>query len=216
MKTKNKFQYKHNFPECFFLKKRIRIGLLGGSFNPSHFGHIHISNVAMKRLNLNEIWWLVSPQNRLKDLNIRSSFEKRVQFARELTKSFKKIKVLDIENKNRLFSSIISLKFIKKRTKNAKFIWLMGSDNLIDFQYWLQADKISKIFPVAVIERPRYSYKAINSIGAYVLDKRLLKTKKSKVNLKTGSWTFIRDVLNNLSSSKIRNKHTSFINETFK
>ena len=215
MKIK-KSQYRHNFPKKFFFKNRVTVGLLGGSFDPAHHGHIHISNIAIKRLKLNQIWWLVSPQNRLKNLKIRTTFRKRIEYAKEITSNFKKIRILDLEYNNRLYSSNISLKFLKKRTRNAKLIWIMGSDNLLNFQNWLKPKEISKIFPVAVIERPSYSYTAINSIGAHVLGKRLLKTKKTIFNLKCKSWIFVRDQLNYISSSEIRNNNTFSNNATIK
>ena len=115
-----KIPYRHNFSKYFFFNNRIKVGILGGSFNPSHQGHIHISHIALKQLKLKEIWWLVSPQNRLKDLNIRSTFKKRMEYARQMTLNHKKIKILDLENKNQLFSTYDSLQFIKKRTRNTK------------------------------------------------------------------------------------------------
>ena len=212
--NRQKYEYRHNFSKCFFFKKNISVGLLGGSFNPPHQGHIHISDIALKKLRLNEIWWIISPQNRLKQLDIRSSFKERMEYAKNLTKHHIKIKVLDLEKRYKLESTFKSLNFLKRKSKNTKFVWLMGSDNLYTFQNWLKAKEISKIFPVAVIERPGYSYNVINSKGALTLGKRLHKTNITKLNLKHKQWIFIRGKLSHLSSSKIRNVHTNFINET--
>ena len=84
----------------------------------------------------------------------------------------------------------------------------MGSDNLLNFDKWLNAKQISKTFPVAVVERPSYSYKEINCLGANVLGKRLRKIKLSNFNHNISTWTFIRDKLNNISSTKIRGLDT--------
>ena len=201
----NNHHYRHNTATCFFFNKNIKIGILGGSFDPPHVGHIHISLIALKRLKLDKIWWLVTPQNRLKKNNIKNTFQNRLQKAREFTKNTKKITVLDIEYKNKLSSSYKTMRFIKKKTQKTKFVWIMGSDNLENFHQWLKPKLISKIFPVAVIERPRYSYKAINSIGAYVLGKRLKNLKKDSFYNNSSSWVFVKDKLDITSSTKIRN-----------
>ena len=208
----SKHHFRHNFAKCFFFNRKIKVGILGGSFNPAHHGHIHISSIALKKLKLDEIWWLVSPQNRLKNIDIRSTFETRINFSQQLTSKNKKIKVLDLEKKYKIFSTYKSLRLFKKKSRNTKFVWLMGSDNLIYFHNWLKAKEISKIFPVAVIERPSYSYNVINSLGANILGKRLVSINKNFFNPKNRSWIFIRDKLNNISSTKIRNSDTSLLN----
>ena len=201
----NKHHFRHNFAKCFYFNRKIKVGILGGSFNPAHHGHIHISSIALKKLKLDEIWWLVSPQNRLKNTDIRSTFETRINFSKQLTCKNKKIKVLDLEKKNKLFSTYKSLKLFKKKSRNTKFVWLMGSDNLLYFHNWLKAEEIAKIFPVAVIERPSYSYKLLNSIGASVLGKRLKKLRTKSFNYNFSSWVFIKDKLNKNSSTKAPN-----------
>ena len=204
----NKHHFRHNFAKCFFFNRRVKVGILGGSFDPAHDGHIHISSIALKKMQLDEIWWLVSPQNRLKKKDIIQSFFSRLNYARKLTVNNKKIKVLDLEYVNKLFSSYNSIKFLKTKCRDTKFIWLMGSDNLLNFNKWLNAKQISKTFPVAVIERPSYSYKAINCLGAKQLGKRIKKVKLSNFNHKFSAWIFIRDKLSNISSTKIRDINT--------
>ena len=201
----NKHHFRHNFAKCFYFNRKIKVGILGGSFNPAHHGHIHISSIALKKLKLDEIWWLVSPQNRLKNTDIRSTFETRINFSKQLTCKNKKIKVLDLEKKNKLFSTYKSLKLFKKKSRNTKFVWLMGSDNLLYFHNWLKAEEIAKIFPVAVIERPSYSYRVLNCIGASILGKRLKNLKKNSFYNNSSSWVFVKDKLDITSSTKIRN-----------
>ncbi len=198
---------------CFFFNKNIKIGILGGSFDPPHFGHIHISLIALRRLKLDKIWWLVTPQNRLKTNNIKNTFKKRLQKSRELTKNIKKIIVLDIEYKNKLSSSFKTMNFIKKKTQKTKFVWIMGSDNLENFHQWLKPKSISKIFPIAVIERPSYSYKVLNSIGASILGNRLKNLKKNSFNNNSSSWVFVKDKLDKTSSTKIRENSLKLIYE---
>jgi len=186
---------------------------LGGSFDPPHLGHVHISSIALKRLNLDEIWWLVTPQNRLKKNDVRATFSKRLQKAREFTQNLNKIRVLDIEYKNKLFSSYKTLRFLKNKSQKTKFVWIMGSDNLENFHQWLKPKLISRIFPVAVIERPSYSYKVLISIGASVLGKRLKKVRTKSFNYNYSSWVFIKDKLDENSSTKIRNSTPKLIYE---
>ncbi len=197
--------YKNNFPTCFSFKRNIKVGLLGGSFNPAHDGHIHLSLIAKKKLKLNEVWWLVTPQNRLKKQIISSSFYDRLKYARTYSKNFKKIKVLDLEFNQKISSTWETLNYIKKKTRITKFYWIMGSDNLSSFQKWLRPKLIAKTFPVAVIARPGYSYNVLNSIGARVLGDVVRFKGRSTINLKDKSWVFIRDKLNYNSSTKIRN-----------
>ena len=201
----NNHHYRHNTATCFFFNKNIKIGILGGSFDPPHVGHIHISLIALKRLKLDKIWWLVTPQNRLKKNNIKNTFQNRLQKAREFTKNTKKITVLDVEYKNKLSSSYKTMRFIKNKTQKTKFVWIMGSDNLENFHQWLKPKLISKIFPVAVIERPSYSYRVLNCIGASILGKRLKNLKKDSFYNNGSSWVFVKDKLDITSSTKIRN-----------
>ena len=90
-----KASFKNNMPLCFSYFRKRKIGILGGSFNPAHSGHIHISNTAKINLGLDEIWWLVAPQNRLKSNIGMESFKKRLSYARILTSKYHFIKVLD-------------------------------------------------------------------------------------------------------------------------
>jgi len=209
----NNHHYRHNTATCFFFNKNIKIGILGGSFDPPHVGHIHISLIALKRLKLDKIWWLVTPQNRLKKNNIKNTFQNRLQKAREFTKNTKKITVLDIEYKNKLSSSYKTMRFIKNKTQKTKFVWIMGSDNLENFHQWLKPKLISKIFPIAVIERPSYSYRVLNSIGASILGKRLKNLNKNSFNNNSSSWVFVKDKLDNTSSTKIRDNSLKLIYE---
>ncbi len=212
MKQVNRNHYKNNFPNCFFFHRNIRVGLLGGSFDPTHEGHIHISEIAKKKLKLNEIWWIISPQNRLKIKNIRSTFEDRLNLAKEMTYKNRNIKVLDIEYKYKFFTTYQIITFLKNKTKNTNFFWLMGSDNLLNFQNWIKPKELSKTFPVAVIERPSYSYRVLNSLGAYILGNRLKKIKINLLTRKNRSWVFLRDKLNPSSSTQIRNSNEQYLN----
>ena len=171
--------YRHNQPIHFHFNRRIKVGILGGSFNPAHEGHLHVSFIAKKQLNLNEIWWLVTPQNRLKQDKISDTYFQRLKETKKLVSKYTFIKVLDYEYQFDLNYSYKSLFFLKNRSRTTKFVWIMGSDNIKNFPKWIRPNDIVKIFPIAVIERPSYSQNIFNSFGAKILGNRLM-SKRSK------------------------------------
>jgi nicotinate-nucleotide adenylyltransferase len=203
--NKNKTSFKNNIASCFSYLRKRKIGILGGSFNPAHAGHLHISETAKITLGLDEVWWLVAPQNRLKSSLDMECFSKRLSQARSLTEKFHYIKVFDLEQKNKLFISYQTAFFLTKKSQKAKFIWLMGSDILKNFSEWIKPSLISRKMPVAVIERPGYSYSVMNSKKTLSLGKRL-KSSKSKILYlkKKPTWVFIKKKLLAISSTEIR------------
>ena len=106
--------YRHNQPIHFHFNRRVKVGILGGSFNPAHEGHLHVSFIAKKQLNLNEIWWLVTPQNRLKEDKIFDTYFDRLEETKKLVSKHTFIKVLDYEYHFNLNYSYKSLFFFKK------------------------------------------------------------------------------------------------------
>lgn len=202
-----KASFKNNIPKCYSIIRNRKIGILGGSFNPAHFGHVHISNIAKKSLGLNEIWWLVAPQNRLKSSFEMEDFDKRLSYARLFTKKFSYIKVLDLEEKNKLYASYKTVSFINNKSQNTKFVWLMGSDILDNFNKWLYPNLIPKTMHVAVISRPGFLSSFVNTQKTKLLGKRL-KTSKSRVifNYKKPIWVFIKNKLLSISSTELREK----------
>ena len=199
--------FKNNIPKCYSIIRNRKIGILGGSFNPAHFGHVHISNIAKKSLGLNEIWWLVAPQNRLKSSFEMEDFDKRLSYARLFTKQFSYIKVLDLEEKNKLYASYKTVSFINNKSQNTKFVWLMGSDILDNYNKWLYPNLIPKTMHVAVISRPGFLSSFVNTQKTKLLGKRL-KTSKSRVifNYKKPIWVFIKNKLLSISSTELREK----------
>ena len=197
--------FKNNIPSCFSYFRKRKIGILGGSFNPAHSGHIHISRTAKIKLGLDEIWWLVAPQNRLKSRIEMDSFQRRLSYARILTNRFNYIKVLDLEEKNNLYASYKTVDFLSAKSKAAKFIWLMGSDILDNFNKWLYPSFITKKMPVAIIARPGYWSSIINSNYSLNLGKRIKPSKSKIIFLKKKPiWIFIKQKLLAISSSEIR------------
>jgi len=132
----------------------LKIGLLGGSFNPAHAGHTHISDVAIKRLGLDYVWWLVAPQNPLKPTQGMAPLPRRLEFAAEETFGHPRIEVMDIEHAFGTRYTIDTLVKLKRRFPGVHFVWLMGSDNLDQFRRWKRWQDIVKTVPIAVVTRP--------------------------------------------------------------
>ncbi len=127
-----------------------KIGLLGGSFNPAHEGHLYISKECLKRLNLDEIWWLVSPNNPLKTKT--NNFDERFNSSIKInTEPF--IKIKDYEKEKGLIYTIDTINSLKKDYPEHTFVWLMGSDNLSNFHLWKDYKKIISTVPIVIIKR---------------------------------------------------------------
>ena len=132
-----------------------RIGLLGGSFNPAHRGHRHISLAAMRALGLDEVWWLVSPGNPLKDERGMAPFEARLASARRMARGAR-IRVSDFEARAGTRYSVETMAALRRRYPRTDFIWLMGEDILPQFHRWKQWRRLARLVPIAVMSRPRY------------------------------------------------------------
>src|SRR4051794_10672888 len=133
-----------------------RIGLLGGSFNPAHRGHRRISLEAMRVLGLDEIWWLVSPGNPLKEgAQDMAPFEARLASARDMAKR-SRIRVSDFEAEAGTRYTVDTLRELPRRFPEHRFMWLMGADSLRNFHRWKDWREIARMVPIAVIRRPGY------------------------------------------------------------
>ena len=142
------------------------IGLLGGSFNPAHAGHLHISLAAKKQLGLKKIWWMVSPQNPLKSEAGMAPFAVRFTGARNITAPYRFLQVSDIENRLHTRYTIDTLRKLKKRFPRKQFVWLMGADNLASIQDWQEWEKIFTLVPILVLDRNPFSHSALRKKAA--------------------------------------------------
>ena len=144
----------------------LRIGLLGGSFNPPHEGHVHVSAAALKKLDLDYVWWLVSPQNPLKPVRGMASFDKRLDAAKRLAGAHPRMIATGIEQDLGTRFTIDTLRALKRRFPQASFVWLMGSDNLVQIPRWRRWQEIFAEVPVAVVTRPGSALPARRSKAA--------------------------------------------------
>jgi nicotinate-nucleotide adenylyltransferase len=144
----------------------LRVGLLGGSFNPAHEGHLHVSDVALKRLGLDYVWWLVSPQNPLKPATGMAPLRDRLAHARLLTRHMPHIRVTDIETCLNTIYAIDTIVRLKHRFPQLRFVWLMGSDNLKTFHRWRKWQELAQRIPIAVVMRPGTTLAPLNAKAA--------------------------------------------------
>ena len=180
------------------------IGLLGGSFDPPHKGHLYISLEAKKILKLDEIWWLVTPQNALKVYE-PAPYEDRIKNCYKITKG-QPIKVTGIEKKIDSTYSYESINYIQNHYKNIKFFWLMGADNLIDFHRWQHWKAIFQDISIVVFKRHGYNNKALNSKTAKTFSqfRKKINSIDQVVFSELPSWVWIDNKEVKISSTEIR------------
>ena len=184
----------------------LTIGLLGGSFDPPHEGHVHITKLALKIFNLSKIWWLVCPENPIKsvtpsDLNSRFFASKKIM-------KHPSVVITDLERKFKTKYTFQTLIKLKKLYPSTKFVWLMGADNLINFHHWKNWDWIMKNIPVGVLARPEEQIKAGLSRTAIKFGNYRLPKEKSIIlsNYIPPVWTLSTGPMRNISSTEIRQK----------
>ena len=201
--------YRHQTPAVFHSRSRLKIGLVGGSFNPAHGGHIHIALEARQQLGLDQIWWLVSPQNPLKSSHGMAPHKKRLTDARKIATPYPFLRVIEPESHLPSNYTYNTLKYILKTMPLSRLIWVMGADNLDHFARWYRYRDMIRLLPIAVVDRPSYSLKAI-AIGRQLLGQRT-KVKKMRYAILTKtvnlpSWCFLAGQLNAGSATEIRQR----------
>jgi nicotinate-nucleotide adenylyltransferase len=183
----------------------LRIGLLGGSFNPAHEAHRAISLFALKRLKLDRIWWLVSPGNPLKDTSALPSLAERIAAAQKLA-AHPRIIVTGIEANLGTRYTVDTIAELRRRYPSVRFVWVMGADNLTQFSQWRHWQAIARKLPIAVIDRPSDSLRASGSAAALRLSKyRLDETRARQLaDCAPPAWVFLRGLKLPVSSTQLR------------
>ena len=182
-----------------------RIGLLGGSFNPAHPGHRHISREALRRLGLDQIWWLVSAQNPLKSNAETAPLDRRLAAARSAAGD-PRIRAAALETVLGTVYTADTLAALTRRFPRVGFVWLMGADNLVQVSDWRDWPKIFETVTVAVFDRAHYSLKALAAKAArryarYRLAETAARTLATRA---PPAWVFIHHRLNPRSSTELR------------
>lgn len=181
------------------------IGLLGGSFNPAHAGHRHISLEALKRLDLDEIWWLVSPQNPLKPASELADYAMRLASAERMGQH-PRVRVLDVEATHGLYYTIETLRHLQSHYPAHRFVWLMGADNLAHFHRWKCWREIAARVPIAVLDRAPYALRALHGrfARAYATA-RILPSKARKLAVShSPAWVFLTIPRHPMSATQLR------------
>jgi nicotinate-nucleotide adenylyltransferase len=182
------------------------IGLLGGSFNPPHAAHRLISEVALKRLGLDKVWWIVSPGNPLKRRQ-PAPLAERMRLCRAVATN-PHIVITDFEADLPSPYSASTLAFLKSRSPLVHFVWIMGADNLAQFDKWERWREIFTMVPVVVVDRPGWRLKALASKAARAFAKSRKPESDAAMlpNVPPPAWTFLTGPLSHMSSTAIRNK----------
>lgn len=186
--------------------KNRTIGILGGSFNPAHAGHLHISEYALKALGFDEIWWLVSPKNPLKSADSLADYSERFASAKKITKHNCKIFVSNLEQKIGTKYSYQTIAALQHRYHGTNFVWLMGADNLAGFHKWQRWQSILQMLPIVVFDRAPYSFTSLAS-------KTFLRMRKFIGANNAPSLRFIRLKRDANSSTNIRKNASAVGND---
>jgi nicotinate-nucleotide adenylyltransferase len=182
-----------------------RIGLLGGSFNPAHEGHRYISLLALKRLRLDEVWWVLTPQNPLKSARDTAPFEERLKAAKRVARH-PRIRVTDIERRLGTAHTADTLALLLRRFPKCRFVWLMGADNLVQISEWKDWRRIFRLVPIAVFSRPPYSKLALVARAARVFaEHRVAESRaRSILTMSPPAWVFLHTRPHAGSATRIR------------
>lgn len=185
----------------------MTVGLFGGSFNPPHDGHVLVADIALRRLGLEQLWWMVTPGNPLKSRNHLAPLAERIALSEKITHD-PRIKVTAFEQSLGQSYTARTLEKIRERNRAIHFVWIMGADNLKNFHLWQDWQKIACTFPIAVIDRPGdtlsyLSSKMAKTFGYARVDEAHA---ASLAWRKAPAWTFIHGPRSPLSSTALRAK----------
>ena len=185
-----------------------RIGLLGGSFNPAHEGHLEISVAALERLGLAAVWWLVTPGNPLKSKDLYAPYEERLHGARRVANRAD-IVVSDFEARRNLQYTVDTLAQLQDDNPNTRFVWLMGADGLAEFHRWKDWRRIAELAPFAVFNRPGFGEDALASEAAETLSAFRIDEHNAEnlADETPPAWVYFADFDNPASSTALR-KHS--------
>ena len=178
----------------------LRIGLLGGSFNPAHAGHLYVSETALKRLKLDSVWWLVSPGNPLKDGADMAPLAARLQSAMRVAAGEPRIHVSAVEQRLHTIYTIDTVKALRRRFPKVEFVWLMGSDNLQQFDRWRNWQGLARLVPIAVVQRPGTILAALNA----PLVRRFGMRRHARPDMRPPCVTILDGARNSESATRLR------------
>ena len=191
----------------FHLAPGMRVGLFGGSFNPAHEGHAHVAETARRRLGLDLVVWLVSPQNPLKSAHETAPLSTRIAGAQAFARQ-RGMTVSDAETRLGSRYTIDTVRALKARFPQVDFVWIMGADSLATFHRWRGWTQIMAETPVAVVSRPWISLKSRTSPAARRFARHRITSAQARrlARLEPPAWVFLRGPLNFQSSTALRER----------
>jgi nicotinate-nucleotide adenylyltransferase len=194
-----------------FHTEGMRIGLLGGSFNPPHAAHLAISRFAIKRLQLDRVWWLVTPGNPLKAGQGLRELDERAEAARKMADD-PRIDVSCLESVIGTRYTADTIGYLRRRASGLRFVWIMGADNLAQFHRWQNWRRIADQVPMAVVDRPPQSFRALAAPAAQALERyRIPESCAGKLAGRCApAWVFLTGMKSTLSSTVLRNPDGSW------
>lgn len=188
-----------------YVEKGMQVGLFGGSFNPPHAGHLLVADIALRRLRLDQLWWMVTPGNPLKSRRELAPLATRIALSEKLV-SNPRIKVTAFEAAHRLRFSADTIDLVRARNPGVEFVWIMGADSLRDFHRWERWRYIARSIPIAVIDRPGATLAFLSSVMAKTFDyARIDEDAAGRLaHARPPAWTFIHGPRSTLSSTALR------------
>ncbi len=189
-------------------RRATRIGLLGGSFNPAHAGHRHIAQLALERFGLDQVWLMVSPGNPLKAHDGMAALATRIDSARSIADG-RRIVGTGIEARLGTRYTVDTLRLLRTRFPRAKFVWLMGADNLAQLPRWHGWREIVRTMPFAVLPRPAYNLRARGGLAAHRLRRFRLADRDAHrlADARAPAWSFPALPQHPGSATAIRRAH---------
>jgi nicotinate-nucleotide adenylyltransferase len=183
----------------------MAVGLFGGSFNPPHAGHALVVEIALRRLRLDKLWWMVTPGNPLKNANELSPLAERIRLSEKIADD-PRIVVTAFEASHHIRYTADTLALVKERNPGVDFVWIMGADSLRDFHRWERWRQIALTFPIAVMDRPGSTLSFLSSVMAKTFDYARIDEKDAPLlaRMRPPAWTFIHGPRSSLSSTALR------------
>ncbi|MGK9053483.1 nicotinate-nucleotide adenylyltransferase [Neorhizobium petrolearium] len=187
------------------VERGMAVGLFGGSFNPPHEGHLLVAEIALRRLGLDQLWWMVTPGNPLKSRSELASLADRLAMSERLIHD-PRIKITAFEKTLGGSYTADTLAFVKAKNPHVHFIWVMGADSLRTFHFWQKWREIASTFPIAVVDRPGSTLSFLSSKMARTFDYARVDEDDAGTLWKrrAPAWTFIHGPRSALSSTAIR------------
>jgi nicotinate-nucleotide adenylyltransferase len=191
------------------VEKGMQVGLFGGSFNPPHEGHSLVAEIAIRRLALDQLWWIVTPGNPLKSSRELAPLHERLLLSERIARN-PRIKVTAFEARHEVRYTADTIALIRAQNPGVDFVWIMGADNLRDFHRWQRWREIANSVPIAVIDRPGATLSFLSSMVAKTFSHARLDEADAPLlaRMKPPAWTFIHGPRSSLSSTAIRASQT--------